>query len=62
MYYHIKDFLTDWDYESDATLKLFRNLNDQSLTKEVHPNVRTRGLLGWHIIHTLQEMMARSGW
>jgi uncharacterized damage-inducible protein DinB len=61
MYYHIKDFLTDWEYESDATLKLFRNLTDQSLTKKIHPNVRSLGNLSWHIIHTMQEMMGRTG-
>ncbi len=61
MYYHIKDFLTDWEYENDSTLKLFRNLTDQSLAKQVHSNVRTLGFLSWHIIHTLQEMMARTG-
>ena len=61
MYYHIKDFVIDWEYESESTLKLFRNLNDQSLPKQVHTNVRTLGYLSWHIIHTIQEMLARTG-
>ena len=61
MYHHISDFLTDWAYESEITLKLFRNLNDESLSKEVHPNVRSLGILSWHIIHTMQEMLARTG-
>ncbi len=61
MYYHIKDFLLDWEYESDATLRLFKNLTDDTLPKQLHPNVRSLGLLSWHIIHTMQEMMKRAG-
>jgi uncharacterized damage-inducible protein DinB len=61
MYYHIKDFLTDWEYESDATLRLFNNLTDDALSEKVHPNVRTLGFLSWHIIHTMQEMMLKAG-
>ena len=61
MYRHISDFLTDWSYESETTLKLFHNLNDESLSKQVHPNVRSLGFLSWHIIHTMQEMLARTG-
>src|SRR5687768_10658032 len=61
MYYHINDFLLDWEYESAATLKLFRNLTDEALTKKLHPNVRSLGFLSWHIVHTMQEMMKRTG-
>jgi uncharacterized damage-inducible protein DinB len=61
MYYHIKDFLTDWEYESEATLKLFQNLTDEALPKQIHPNVRSLGFLSWHIIHTMQEMMTKTG-
>ena len=61
MYHHIKDFLSDWDYESNITSKLFQNLSDESLSKEIHPNVRTLGLLSWHMTHTIQEMMGKAG-
>ena len=61
MYHQISDFLTDWEYESEATLKLLKNLTDESLTTQIHPNVRTLGLMSWHIIHTMQEMLARTG-
>jgi uncharacterized damage-inducible protein DinB len=61
MYYHINDFLLDWEFESAATLKLFRNLTDESLSKKLHPNVRSLGFLSWHIVHTMQEMMKRTG-
>jgi uncharacterized damage-inducible protein DinB len=61
MYHNIQDFLNDWKYESDCTLRLFRNLTDESLTKVVHPKVRTLGFLAWHITHTIQEMGERVG-
>ena len=61
MYHHISDFLEDWGHESASTLKLFKNLSDESLSKKVHPKVRTLGFLAWHIIHTLHEMPLRTG-
>lgn len=61
MYHHLTDFLTDWGYESATTLNLFKKLNTESLDKKVHENVRSLGFLSWHIVHTLQEMMARTG-
>jgi uncharacterized damage-inducible protein DinB len=61
MYYHLTDFYNDWEYESEATLKLFKNLTDESLDQKVHENVRTLGFLSWHIIYTIQEMMDRTG-
>ena len=61
MYRVLEDFLTDWKYESQSTLSLFKNLTDDSLTKVVHPDVRTLGFLAWHIVHTMQEMMAKVG-
>ncbi len=57
----IADFLTEWKYESESTLNLFKNLKDESLTKSVHEDVRTLGFLAWHIIHTLQEMPSKVG-
>ena len=61
MYRHISDFLTDWGHESASTIKLLKNLSDESLTKKVHPKVRTLGFLAWHLIHTLHEMPLRTG-
>lgn len=61
MYYYIQDFLNDWQYESQCTLKLLRNLTDESLTVSVHPKVRTIGFLAWHITHTIQEMGEKMG-
>ena len=61
MYHHITDFLNDWEYESEATLNLFKNMTDEALSKKIHPNVRSLGFLSWHIVHTMQEMMSKTG-
>ena len=61
MYHKISDFLLDWQYESEATLKLFKNLNNQTLDEKIHPNVRSLGYLAWHIIHTMHEMLDKTG-
>jgi uncharacterized damage-inducible protein DinB len=61
MYHTIEEFLTDWSHESKSTLRLLKNLDDTSLNKKVHANVRTVGFLAWHIIHSLSEMPAKTG-
>ncbi|MBL0104153.1 MAG: DinB family protein [Bacteroidetes bacterium] len=61
MYTSITNFLTDWTYESQSTLNLFKKLSDDKLKDQVHPNVRSLGFMSWHIIHTLQEMLAKTG-
>jgi uncharacterized damage-inducible protein DinB len=61
MYHCIEDFTTDWKYESEATLKLFRVLTDSSLGQKVTPDGRSLGFLAWHIVLTLGEMGQRMG-
>ncbi len=61
MYRTIIDFVNDWSYESENTLKLFKNLTNESLDKKLHNKVRTIGFLSWHITHTIKEMMERTG-
>lgn len=61
MYYKISDFISDWTYESEATLKVFNNLTDESLTKKFNDNVRTAGRLAWHITTSISEMAQRTG-
>ncbi|MCL4549291.1 MAG: DinB family protein [Bacteroidetes bacterium] len=61
MYRMISDFIEDWAYESDATLKLFRALTDQSLNQKVTPEGRSIGRLAWHITQSLPEMLNRTG-
>lgn len=61
MYRHLEDFINDWTIESESTLKIFNNLTDESLTKKVNENVRTAGILAWHITNSIGEMAHRTG-
>lgn len=61
MYCKISDFISDWAYESEATLKVFNNLTDESLTKKVGENVRTAGRLAWHITTSVIQMSHHTG-
>lgn len=60
MYYKLPDFISDWTYESESTIKVFSNLTDESLMKKVHEKVRTPGILAWHITTSISEMMNRT--
>ena len=61
MYRKLDDFINDWKYESESTLKVFNNLTEESLTKNVNENVRTAGRLAWHITTAIGEMAHRTG-
>jgi len=61
MYYKISDFIEDWKYESESTIKILSNLTDSSLTKHPGENIRTAGRLAWHIVTALGEMAHRTG-
>ena len=61
MYNKLSDFLTEWEYESESTLKIFEQLTDDSLSKKFNDNVRTPGRLAWHIVNTIGEMVQRTG-
>jgi uncharacterized damage-inducible protein DinB len=60
MYYKLSDFISDWNYESESTIRVFSSLTDESLTKKVHEKVRTAGKLAWHITTSIPEMMNRT--
>jgi uncharacterized damage-inducible protein DinB len=61
MYRKIQDFRGAWAYETDATLKMFETLTDESLEQVVYPGGRTLGRIAWHIVQTLPEMGNRTG-
>jgi uncharacterized damage-inducible protein DinB len=61
MYCTIQDFLDEWKHENDATLKVFKNLTDSSLTQKVTPEGRSLGFLAWHIVISLGEMGEKAG-
>lgn len=57
----IEDFINGWSYESDATIKLFNCITDDTLNKEVKGYERTLGFLAWHLITTIVEMAEKTG-
>ena len=61
MYRTISDFLEDWKYESEATLKVFKNLTKESLDQKVTPAGRSLKKLAWHITLSNPEMLTHSG-
>ena len=61
MYYKLSDFISDWTYESESTIKVFSKLTDESLSKKIHEKVRTAGRLAWHITTSIGEMGHRTG-
>jgi len=61
MYRTIQDFLNDWKYESESTLKMLNALTDASLLQKVSAEGRSLGFLAWHIVLTLGEMGGKTG-
>lgn len=61
MYTSVKAFISDWKYESEATLKLLNLLTEESLNQKVWPEGRTLGFLAWHITLSIGEMMKKIG-
>jgi uncharacterized damage-inducible protein DinB len=61
MYRRIGDFVSTWEYESEATLKIMRACTEKSLAQPVAPGGRTLGRLAWHLTLTLPEMLGQAG-
>lgn len=61
MYRKIEDFISEWNYESESTLKVFKNISNDALNKKDHDNIRSIAGLAWHITITLSEMMNKAG-
>jgi len=61
MYYKLSDFIEDWKYESESTIKILNNLTDEVLTKKFNNEIRTPGRLAWHIVTSVGEMAHRTG-
>jgi uncharacterized damage-inducible protein DinB len=61
MYRKITDFITDWGYESQSTIKLFNEINNEAMPNTLFDGGRTLGQLAWHIAETLPEMIAQIG-
>jgi uncharacterized damage-inducible protein DinB len=61
MYNSVKSFISDWKYESEATIKLLNNLTDETLKQKVWAEGRTLGFIAWHITLSIGEMMTKIG-
>jgi uncharacterized damage-inducible protein DinB len=61
MYRKIEDFLNDWQYESQATLKVFANVTDNTLTTKENENIRTMSVLTWHMTTVIGEIFSQAG-
>ncbi|MBX2990795.1 MAG: DinB family protein [Bacteroidetes bacterium] len=57
----ISDFEHLWSAEIENTQKVFKHLTNESLTKVIHPDVRTLGRIAWHITITIPEMCGKMG-
>jgi uncharacterized damage-inducible protein DinB len=61
MFRHINDFIQSFQYESESTLKVFKNITNEALVAKPHANVRSMQRLVWHITITLGEMLGKAG-
>jgi len=61
MYHKLSDFIEDWKYESESTIKVLSNLTDEVLTVKFNKEIRTAGRLAWHIVTSVGEMAHRTG-
>ena len=61
MYHKLSDFIEDWEYESQSTIKVLSNLTDESLTVKFNNEIRTPGRLAWHIAGAISELGHRMG-
>lgn len=57
----INQFEHSYSHEIESTQKVIKHITNDSLTKQVHPNVRTLGRLAWHIVTTIPEMSSKMG-
>jgi len=61
MFRTIDEFVHIWSHEFESTQKIFKHITDKSLSQAVVPGGRTIGILAWHIVTTIPEMMNRTG-
>jgi uncharacterized damage-inducible protein DinB len=60
-YHTIDEFIKDWSFERQATLKIISSLTDESLKKRAYKEGRTLGYLAWHLATTISEMINKTG-
>lgn len=61
MYQNIEELIIDLQNESNATLRIFNALTDESLNQKVYLEGRTLGKIAWHITATVSELLSKIG-
>lgn len=62
MFTRIVDFVSDWRQESALTGKILEAITDGARGHAVSPDDdRTIGLIAWHIVTSIPEMLGRTG-
>lgn len=57
----IEQFEKSWKKESENTGRIFAELTDESLNRDLVNDHRTLGRLAWHITQTIPEMLSKTG-
>lgn len=61
MFHTVTDFINVWQEEAKSTEKILAALTNESLNKQLNPNVRTIKQLAWHCIETPHELLGHTG-
>lgn len=61
MYTTVNQFIKEFGYECQSTLKVFKNITNESLLAHANNNVRSLQRLVWHITVTQAEMLGKAG-
>jgi uncharacterized damage-inducible protein DinB len=57
----IREFTFLWAHEFELTQKILKHCTTKSLSQAVVPGGRTLGVIAWHLVKTIPEMMNRTG-
>jgi uncharacterized damage-inducible protein DinB len=60
MFQTVDGFVQLWNFEADATQKIFKQLTDESLIQEVTPENWTLGRIAWHIVTAIGVITSRT--
>lgn len=61
MFISVDEFITEWKYEAENTLKLLNGMTDDSLDQSIGEDLRSLGELAWHITNSIKEIISESG-
>ncbi len=61
MYTTVNQFIKEFSYEYQSSLKVFKNITNESLLANANDNMRSLQRLVWHITVTQAEMLGKAG-